>query len=138
MTFIRVRPEDVREYGSSAAIVLSVLRSQGCTASTPVLVQFTDIGRLCGLDYRAVSRALDRLKKGKVISVSRYRERRSLMVKMRDGAAIASESDATGQTVTPQVAVGCMTPRHPQDVARRGLPVSARLDSVRALLDAVG
>ena len=135
MTFIQVRPEDVREYGSSAAIVLSVLRSQGCTASMPLLVQFTDIGRLCGLDYRAVSRALDRLKRGKVISVSRYRERRSLMVRMRDGAAVASGSDAMGQNVTTQVAVGCL----PSPMGIEPPPVlSRRIDSVRALLDAVG
>ena len=126
---MQVRPEDVREYGSSAAIVLSVLRSQGCTASMPVLVQFTDIGRLCGLDYRAVSRALDRLKRGKVISVARYRERRSLMVKMRDGAAIASKSDAMGQNLATQVDVGSLA----QDS-----PPLRRLDSVRALLDALG
>ncbi len=135
MTFIQVRPEDVREYGSSAAIVLSVLRSQGCTASMPLLVQFTDIGRLCGLDYRAVSRALDRLKRGKVISVSRYRERRSLMVRMRDGAAVASGSDAMGQNVTTQVDVGCL----PSPMGIEPPPVlSRRIDSVRALLDAVG
>ena len=126
---MQVRPEDVREYGSSAAIVLSVLRSQGCTASMPVLVQFTDIGRLCGLDYRAVSRALDRLKRGKVISVARYRERRSLMVKMRECAAIASKSDAMGQNLATQVDVGSLA----QDS-----PPLRRLDSVRALLDALG
>ena len=126
---MRVRPEDVREYGSSAAIVLSVLHSQGCTASMPVLVQFTDIGRLCGLDYRAVSRALDRLKRGKVISVSRYRERRSLMVKMRECAVIASDSDAMEQNFTTQVDAG----RLAQDS-----PPLRRLDSVRSLLDALG
>ena len=137
MTIIGVRPEDVREYGSSAAIVLSVLRLQGCTASMPVLVQFTDIGRLCGLDYRAVSRALDRLKRGKVISVSRYRERRSLMVRMRDGAVLASDSDATGQNLTTQVDGGGLpTPAPPLSGPRPAL--SNRLDSVRALLDAVG
>lgn len=129
MTIIGVRPEDVREYGSSAAIVLSVLRSQGCTASMPVLVQFTDIGRLCGLDYRAVSRALDRLKRGKVISVSRYRERRSLMVRMRDGAVVASDSDATGQNLTTQV--------DGEGLVQHSSPLR-RLDSVRSLLDALG
>ena len=132
---MQVRPEDVRDYGSSAAIVLSVLRSQGCSASMPVLVQFTDIGRLCGLDYRAVSRALDRLKRGKVISVSRYRERRSLMVRMRDGAVIASGPDAMGQNVTTQVDGGGL----PSPLRIEPPPVlSRRIDSVRALLDAVG
>jgi len=134
---MQVRPEDVREYGSSAAIVLSVLRSQGCSRETPVLVQFTDIGRLCGLDYRAVSRALDRLKRRKVISVSRYREQRSLMVRMKDGAAIASGSDAMGQNLTTQVDGGGLpTPAPPLSGPRPAL--SNRLDSVRALLDAVG
>ena len=129
MTFVQVRPDDVREYGSSAAIVLSVLRLQGCSASMPVLVQFTDIGRLCGLDYRAVSRALDRLKRGKVISVSRYRERRSLMVRMRDGATVPSGSDAMGQNLTTQVDAKGLA---------QETPSLRRLDSVRSLLDALG
>lgn len=138
MTLIRVRPEDVREYGSSAAIVLSVLRSQGCTASTPVLVQYAALGRLCGLDHRSARRAIERLAEGRAIGVSRYRQHRSLMVRLRHCAEVVTTTEAEGQNVTTQVDVGCMTPRHPQDVAPRGLPVSARLDSVRALLDAVG
>ncbi|QDP48065.1 MAG: hypothetical protein Unbinned5179contig1001_21 [Prokaryotic dsDNA virus sp.] len=126
---MQVRPEDVRDYGSSAAIVLSVLRSQGCTASMPVLVQYAAIGRLCGLDQRSVRRGIDRLTEGKAISVSRYRQQRSLMVKLRHCAEVVTRTAADGQNVTTQVDV--------ESLAQESPPLR-RLDSVRSLLDALG
>ena len=129
MTIIGIRPEDVREYGSSAAIVLSVLRSQGCTASMPVMVQYAAIGRLCGLDQRSVRRGIDRLSEARAISVSRYRQQRSLMVKLRHCAEVVTTTVASGQNLTTQVDVGSLA----QDS-----PPLRRLDSVRSLLDALG
>jgi len=126
---MHVRPEDVREYGSSAAIVLSVLRSQGCTALMPVLVQYAALGRLCGLDQRSVRRGIDRLSEARAISVSRYRQQRSLMVKLRHCAEVMTTTVASGQNLTTQVDVGSLA----QDS-----PPLRRLDSVRSLLDALG
>ena len=135
MTFIQVRPEDVREYGSSAAIVLSVLRSQGCSTSTPLLVQYAAIGRLCGLDQRSVRRGIDRLSEARAISVSRYRQHRSLMVRLRHCAEVVTTTVAAAQNMTTQVDVGCL----PSPLGIEPPPVlSRRIDSVRALLDAVG
>ena len=128
MTVITIRPEDVSAYGSSAAIVLSVLRSQGCSQSTPLLVQYAALGRLCGLDYRAVSRALARLRKRRAISVGSYRHARALMVRTRHGATVPATTDATPQNVTTQVDAEVVVQDSP----------SLRLDSVRSLLDAVG
>jgi hypothetical protein len=129
VTFIQVRPEDVREYGSSAAIVLSVLRLQGCSASTPLLVQYAAIGRLCGLDQRSVRRGIDRLTEARAISVARYRHQRSLMVRLRHCAEVVTTTVAAAQNVTTQVDAEGLV----QDS-----PPLRRLDSVRSLLDALG
>ena len=117
-----VYPDDVKRYGSSAAIVLSILRDQGCSTTIPVLVTYTAIGRLCGLDYRAVSRALKRLAERDAITVDRYRQLGSLMVRTCHDIEAPTMSDGLGQTETT----------HSQ---RDGL---ARLATLRSLLEAVG
>lgn len=122
LAIVTVQPEDVRRYGSSAAIVLSILRDQGCSTAIPVLVTYTAIGRLCGLDYRAVSRALKRLVDRDAITVDRYRQLGSLMVRTCHDVEAPTGTDALGQD-------DAMHSR------RDGL---ARIATLRSLLEAVG
>jgi len=117
-----VKPDDVRRYGSSAAIVLSTLRDQGCSTTIPVLVTYTAIGRLCGLHKRSVRRALDRLRTDGGVAIEPYRLAGRLMVRTVDDAR-------GGHTTDP--------PRHtpPMRARRDGL---TRLSTLRSLLEAVG
>lgn len=102
--------------------MLSILRDQGCSTTIPVLVTYTAIGRLCGLDYRAVSRALKRLAERDAITVDRYRQLGSLMVRTRDDVEAPTGTDA------PEHSPATHSPRD-------GL---ARLATLRSLLEAVG
>jgi len=124
-----VLPEDVRTHGPTAAIVLAVLRDLGCSATVPVLIQYAAIGRSCGLEYRAVSRALSTLSRHRMVRVERYRVLAGLMVRMthvRDGA---TDVDGQMQSNTTQVGQGSIAQEPPS---------IERLDSVRSILDAVG
>ena len=109
-------------HGSSAAIVLSVLRDQGSSATVPVLVTYAAIGRLCGLHKRAVRRAIDRLVRDKVATAERYRIAGRLVVRTMD--------DPQG---------GHVPDRYQRDQPMRLRRDSiARLDTLRSLLEAVG
>ena len=127
-----VWPEDVKRYGPSAAIVLSDLRAIGATSSEPVLVQHSKIGARVGLDRRAVATALRRLQKARKVRIRRDRLLRHAVVRLTPCDAVGAQADSRSQDATSQVSAGCVSKTDP---IRHTPP---RLDSVRALLDAVG
>ena len=120
-----VLPADVKRYGSSAAIVLATLREQGCSATVPTMIQYAEIGRLCGLDYRAVSRALAVLRTHRVVKVGTLRNNYRLPVRLVHcgGEPTVVDEVAADRTMRGDVEV---LP-HP--------PALRRLDSLRSLLE---
>jgi len=120
-----VLPGDVKRYGSSAAIVLSTLREQGCSATVPTMIQYAEIGRLCGLDYRAVSRALAVLTRHRVVRVGALRNNYRLPVRL---VHCGGEP-----TVADEVAAGSTTHGDAEVLSRP--PALRRLDSLRSLLE---
>lgn len=120
-----VRPQDVKRYGSSAAIVLATLREQGCSPSVTVAVTIAEISRLCGLQRDSVSRALVTLRKRDAVRVGRYK---------RLGRTVIRTTEALpGCSVPREVAAGS-TMRGEAEVLSRP-PALRRLDSLRSLLD---
>ena len=127
-----VWPEDVKRYGPSAAIVLSDLRAIGATSSEPVLVSPTETGGRCGLSRKAVSRALRTLVRTRAVRVERYKLARRSVLRMAPCGGVRGDATESPQDATSQVSAGCVSETDP---IRHTPP---RLDSVRALLDAVG
>jgi hypothetical protein len=117
---MQVCPEHVAEHGSTAAIVLSVLveASQG----SPIAISRTALGRAAGLRRVAVGRALDRLTRGGAIRVDRIRRLNKLVIHV---LAVAADRYDVDEVARDSPTMGRSR-------------VGARLDSLRALLDAVG
>ena len=118
---VQVEPEHVRSHGSTAAIVLSVLidLTDGCPV---VVVSKTALGRDCGVHRTAVTRALARLTRDGAIKVDRTRRLNRLVIHVL--AATADRRSPNG-----------LEQQSPTIGRSR---VAARLDGIRALLDAVG
>ena len=129
-----VWPEDVKRYGPSAAIVLSDLRAIGATSSEPVLVMHTQIGARVGMDRRAVDTALKRLQRQRRVRIRRDRLLRHAVVRLTPCDAVEAQDGATMRGNPTQVGQGSIA--HP--TTTKGDHTVLRLDSVRALLDAVG
>jgi hypothetical protein len=117
---MNVEPDHVRDYGPSAAIVLAVLveASQGA----PVVVARTEVGRACGLHRLTVGRALERLRKARAIKIDPTPRKGRLVIYVMDVAPTCHSPNGATPTSPTRVQGG----------------VLARLDSLRALLDAVG
>ena len=123
-----VRPQDVKRYGSSAAIVMATLREQGCSASVTVAVTIAEISRLCGLQRDSVSRALVTLRKRDAIRVGRYRQLGRTVIRMTDRADECSVPREVAAERTTHGDVELL----PRPTALR------RLDSLRSLLELAG
>ena len=117
---MQVDPEHVRRHGSTAAIVLAVLIAS--TEGYPVVVSKAALGRACGLHRGAVRRALVRLTTDGAIKVDRTRRLNRQVIHVL--AATADRCRPNG-------------PERQSPTMGRSR-VGARLDALRALLDAVG
>jgi len=117
---VQVEPEHVRSHGPTAAIVLAVLIAS--TEGFPVVVSKTALGRACGVHRTAVSRALDRLTRDGAVKVDRTRRLNRLVIHV-----LAAPSDRRSPNGAER-----------QSPTMRRSRVGARLDGLRALLDAVG
>jgi uncharacterized protein (DUF2336 family) len=117
---MQVDPDHVRSHGSTAAIVLAVLIAS--TEGYPVVVSKAALARACGLHRGAVRRALVRLTSDGAIKVDRTRRLNRQVIHVL--AATADRCRPNG------------VDRHPPTIGRSR--VGARLDGLRALLDAVG
>ena len=117
---IDVQPNHVRSHGSTAAIVLAVLIAS--TEGFPVVVSKAALARGCGMDRGAVSRALIRLTADGVIKVDRTRRLNRQVIHVLAGAVERCSPNSVER----------------QSPTMGRSRVGARLDGLRALLDAVG
>ncbi len=126
---MNVKPDDVRQYGATAAIVLAYLRKIGARSDVPTLVTYSSLGRAIGTERQAAKRAVITLQKRGAVRIQRYRIAGCVALRMADRLRECGDPTADTRDDTTQCDVG---------VVSRSDPRSPRLDTVRALLDAVG
>ena len=117
---MQVDPDHVRSHGSTAAIVLAVLIAS--TEGYPVVVSKAALARACGLHRGAVRRSLVRLTTDGAIKVDRTRRLNRQVIHV-----LAASTDRRSPNGLEQQSPTIGRSR-----------VAARLDGIRALLDAVG
>ena len=119
---MEVKPDEVRAYGASAAIVLGVLRQIGATASVPVIASSSRIASLAGVTRQAANATVHRLVKLRLVHAMAPRIGGPLAIRLMRCVDTVNTDRRDTATHTTRLVVG-LTPR---------------LDTLSSLLDAAG